>query len=123
MEASGSAVQTTDMLKMDGESWTGIWSPPISNHAFQWDGSAWWLIFIEGRKLKEACHWSHSLVFIGGTKALKFHLVSFTAVDSSGEEFYHDEILCYVDSRLHLMVISKLNTLQLWTQWFMSKCL
>lgn len=29
MEASGSAVPTTDVLKMDGEYWTGIWSPPL----------------------------------------------------------------------------------------------
>lgn len=96
---------------------------PTSNHAFQWDGSAWWMIFIEERKLKEACHCSHSLVFIGGTKALKIHSVPFTAVDISDEEFYHKDILCYVDSSLHLMVIYRLNTPQLWTQCFKSKCL
>ena len=116
MEASGSVVETTDVLKMDGESWAGIWSPPISNHAFQWDGSAWWMIFIEERKLKEACHCSHSLVFMGGTKALKFHLLPFTAVDNSDEEFYHNEILCYVDGSLHLMVIYRLNTPQPWPE-------
>lgn len=100
MEASGSAVQTTDVLKMDGESRTGIWSPPISNHAFQWDGSARWVIFIGGRKLKEACHCSHSLVFIGGRKALNFYLVPFTTFDTSDEEFYSNQILSHIDNIL-----------------------
>lgn len=73
-----------------------------------------------GKKLKEACHCSHSLVFILGTKDLKFHLVPFTAVDTSDEKFYHSEIRSYVDTSLHLMVIYRLNTPQL---CFKSKCL
>lgn len=37
---------------------------PISNHTFQRNGSAWLMIFIEERKLKEACHCCHLMVFV-----------------------------------------------------------
>lgn len=77
MEASGSAVHLWASRPLACWRWMecpgqGFKVPPISNHTFQRDGSAWWMIFIEEKELKEACHCSHSMVFVCATVAPTF---------------------------------------------------
>lgn len=60
------------------------------------------MVFIEERKLKEACHCSHSLVFKGGRKALNFCLVPFATVNMPDEEFYHEILGQYSATDGHL---------------------
>lgn len=81
MEASGSAVHLGESKPLACWRWMessgqGFGVPRFSNHTFQRGGSAWWMIFIGERKLKEACHCSHSLVFVRTMVAPAFILVT-----------------------------------------------
>lgn len=83
MEASGSAVHLGESEPVACWRWMessgqGFGVPWFSNHTFQRGGSAWWMIFIGERKLKEACHCSHSLVFVRTLVAPAFILVLLT---------------------------------------------